>query len=296
MSFRFIDYNEMLVKPADVDVVAIFDIDAGPGGELKKIKFGTWKSFFVMRDEDTDIAANHEYQTNKKLKHGAAGEYEQYHNATDMYFVSTTATGKMIFKLNSVTALTFYPATTSIGIGAWNLSNDGGANDGINFNANGNLQLLSNCNIDTASNWISGSGAAGVGLGFAGGVNATFTGSVTHSGTTVHTGQTTHNGILRQNDHIDLASKYISGTGAAATGLTFGGGANATFTGTVSATSYAGAVAATGITASAAITATGKIRSNLNFNCSGNDGVTQGFGAFPTSMNFVGGLLVGFVV
>lgn len=148
MSFRFIDYNEMLVKPADVDVIAIFDIDAGPGGELKKIKFGTWKSFFAMRDENCDINADYEFQTNKKLKHGSAGEYEQYHDATDMYFVSTIATGKMIFKLNSLTALTFYPATTSIGIGTWHLNNDGSANKGIYIDSNGDLHISTNKNIE----------------------------------------------------------------------------------------------------------------------------------------------------
>jgi len=119
MSYRFIDYNEMLVKPADVDVVAIFDIDAGPGGELKKIKFGTWKSFFVMRDENTDIAADHEYQTNKKLKHGSAGEYEQYHDATDMYFVSTKSGGEMIFKVNSTVKALTITGAGNVNIYGW---------------------------------------------------------------------------------------------------------------------------------------------------------------------------------
>jgi hypothetical protein len=71
-------------------------------------------------------------------------------------------------------------------------------------------------------------------------------------------------------DNLDMASNYISGNGTDV-GLSFSGGANAAFSGTV--------------------TATGKIRTNNVFNVNGSDGISQIFASFPGSMTFTGGIL-----
>lgn len=186
-TYRFIDYNELSSKPADVDMFAIYDIDAD---ELKKYSYASLKSFFVKTDEATDIEAILEFQStvtkpNSILKFGSAGEFQVYSDGTDLFIKGTTSAGKLRFYTNSTEMMTLNPSNSSIAIKGNALNNTGAAGKGLIFTAGTdratfteqlNLEglLVAEAGIKTLLTNISYSGAASTGLEFDTSSNATF--------------------------------------------------------------------------------------------------------------------------
>lgn len=194
-TYRFIDYNELTSKPADVDMFAIYDID---GNELKKFSYATLKSFFVKTDEPTDIEATVEFQStstkpNSLLKFGSAGEFRIYSNGTDFFLKGTNAAGKLRFYANSIEMFAVDPLNSSIATKGNAINNDGAAGLGINFDSSNRPVLLSilqcNAGIATKTRNVSYTGANDTGLEF----------------------DTSNNGIFNQNLNI-LGNFSVGGT------------------------------------------------------------------------------------
>lgn len=241
-TYRFIDYNELTSKPADVDMFAIYDIDAN---ELKKFSYGTLKSLFVKTDEPSDVKATVEFQStatepNSLLKFGSAGEFRIYSDGADLFIKGTNAAGKLRFFANSIEMFSIDPINSSIATQGMAINKDGSAGVGINFNASNEPVLLSTlrCNAGIALNIknISFSGLVNTGLTFNTASNATFyqllTGaggvSVTKTGAGALdvTGESIFRDHIRilSNKNIDLGSGNINEDGSDTKGIAFSSG------------------------------------------------------------------------
>jgi hypothetical protein len=233
MSYRFIDYNAMSVKPDNTDVLAIYDIDAD---ELKKITYATIKSLFIKVDEATDISANHEIQTGNYLYFGSSAESRISHDGSNFNISGLTSTGKLKLRVNSSDFVTLDPVTSSIIIAGNAINYDGTANEGIRFNSSNQLTILDTMQLDAGiacnARPISRTGGVGTGLTFDVSNNATFNQnlSVTGSIACTKTGadSVTLDGRLWCKDNIRMGAAYISYGGTSA-GLCFDVSNNATF-------------------------------------------------------------------
>lgn len=135
--FRYIDKPALTAKPTNVDMFPIWE--TGPN-TLKKLSYETLKSFFVKTDENTDINADHEFQTGKKLSFGSSGEFSIKYE-TNKLQISTTSAKNVNFSLGGATFLEMYQANAALGIGSNSINRTGGAATGITFDASDNIRM-----------------------------------------------------------------------------------------------------------------------------------------------------------
>jgi hypothetical protein len=246
---RIIDFVVLSTKPNDIDPLAIFDVNAGI---QKQQLYGVFKTWFVRVDEDHDIIANHEYQTNFKLKFGSLGEFQLYDDSTDMHLNNTKTGGKTIFEYKGVNKLTINGLNNSIATHGNDINYDGAVDSGIGFNTDNepivrNL-LRMNDNIRLNQYNISRTGTDGTGLEFDLSnngifnqnltvlgdfqVNGFYTGIENHQGTInseaqINANKTSGNAIKTLSDidcggNLQMNLNYISQTGVNG-GLSFSG-------------------------------------------------------------------------
>jgi hypothetical protein len=250
---RIIDFAVLTTKPANNDAIAVYDVDAN---QQKQQLYGVFKTWFVRVDEDHDIAANHEYQTNFKLKFGSLGEFQLYNDSADMHFDNLKAGGKTVFgyKVGSIVQpqITINGTNSSIATHGNDINYDGSVDSGIGFNTDNEPivrdLLRMNDGIRLNAYNISRTGAVGTGLEFdlsSNGlfnqslivsgdfqVNGFYTGIENHQGAINSAGQINANktsgNAIKTLSNVDcggnfqLNSNYISATGING-GLSFAG-------------------------------------------------------------------------
>lgn len=242
MPTRFIDYNELAVKPATNDVFAVFDLSAN---ELKKITYATIKGLFLKTDENnTGLTGNIQVNDNVKVILGTGSDFQMYHDSTDTILLNNLLNSETIIRLkdgvaSTVDMLRLNPAGPTISIGSTNIANLDNSTHGFNIDTSGNLQTKKKIecggNIDLGAHYLSGDGND-YGLSMST-ENVAITGNLTVSGQI--NANKVGNYSLDTDGNIRVlgtsllsgnvtASGYISGSGANA-GLTFSA-ANATFT------------------------------------------------------------------
>jgi hypothetical protein len=230
-----IDYPEHFTKPDLSDAYAFYKTDVD---QQKHMKHSTFKTFFVLRDEDTDIIANHEVQTGYKFKFGSAGEFRIYGDATDTFFDSVNPTGKTIFRYNTGTLgvptmtnfVSFDPVNNSIATYGNAINYNGDASKGIAFLSDNKPIVLNQLNLDANikafDKNISYTGLINTGLEFDTGDNGIFSQNLSV------TGQINANKIGQWSilcagkasfeNNIKLArDKFINESGANNEGLSF---------------------------------------------------------------------------
>lgn len=237
-TYRFIDYNQLSAKPADVDMFAIYDID---DNELKKFSYATMKAQFVKVDEATDVTHTVEFQStgsypNAYLKFGNSGEFQQYSDGTDFFLKGTNATGKLRFYANSTEMLTVDPVNASFATWSKAISRDGTALKGIYFDSNNDMVLYNKilctgAGIALVNRNISYTAASNTGLEFNAGNDATFKQDLTVDGVVTFSqagasaftvaGEATFSDQIRMGSNIDLGTTFYLSPDGSAKGLHF---------------------------------------------------------------------------
>lgn len=187
-TYRFIDYNELTIKPNDLDVIAIYNVS---GNELKKMSYNTIKGLFLKTDENnTGLTGNIQVNDNVKYMAGNSSDFQMYFTGADAILLNNLLNSETILRFktgpsSTIDMLRLNPAGPTISISTSNLAHTDNSNHGLNFNSSGHtvIKVLLDCrgDIDLNSNYISGTQTPNTGLTFAGGENATFTGNVTLS-------------------------------------------------------------------------------------------------------------------
>lgn len=164
-TFRFIDYNELTIKPNDLDVIAIYNVS---GNELKKMSYNTIKGLFLKTDENnTGLTGNIQVNDNVKFIAGNSSDFKLYHDGTDTLLLNDLLNSETILRFktgpsSTIDMLRLNPAGPTISIGATNIANLDNSTHGFNIDVSGNLQTKKKIecggNIDLGAHFLSGDG------------------------------------------------------------------------------------------------------------------------------------------
>jgi hypothetical protein len=209
--------TELATEMGVNDIIGLVNFTAG---EFRKQKYSVFNSFFLKTNADRTVNANLTFKDGKKAKFGDDGDLEIYHADPDSFIKNTKVDGHLKIQATTSgptvrTIMDIDPdigTNGSIAFDSTFLNRDNTVNEGIQFQStDSRVKFFSNAMFQ--GTYLNYDGAA-EGLSF----NSS--------------NELVVNKKLRQNANIDLASFYISGNGGDV-GLSFGGGANANFSGTI---------------------------------------------------------------